>query len=137
VSVTDDYRAVRDQLLTVLGQQQRAVEEFRWPELGERLNRAVDWLDDTDNNRPALIIVEEDGTSTQRSYGEMSRRCAQVAVWLAGRGVGRDDAVMVRLDDQVELWESMLAIMKRGAVIMATRTPADLSDRVDLAKPGG
>ncbi len=37
------------------------------------------------------------------------------------------------LGNQVELWETMLAIMKLGAVIMPTTTavgPADLADRM-------
>src|SRR5690606_30615370 len=41
--------------------------------------------------------------------------------------------VLLMLGNQVELWESMLAIMKLGAVILPTSTavgPADLVDRI-------
>ncbi|MDP9428469.1 MAG: AMP-binding protein, partial [Actinomycetota bacterium] len=89
-----------------------------------------------DDDRPALVVVAEDGTTTRRSYAEMSRRSDQLAAWLAGRGVGRGDPVLLMLGNQVELWESMLAVMKLGAVIMPTTTavgPADLVDRITRA----
>ena len=63
----------------------------------------------------------------------MAHRSDQVAHWLAAQGVGRGDRVMLMLGNQVELWESMLAVMKLGAVIMPTTTalgPADLADRI-------
>jgi acetyl-CoA synthetase len=132
---TDAYRAARDQLLSLRGDHARAAQEFGWPDVGDRFNWAVDWFDAIarGNDRPALVIVEEDGSSTERSFAQMSRRSDQVAAWLESQGVGRGDAVIVMLGNQVELWESMLAIMKLGAVIMPTTTavgPADLLDRI-------
>ena len=58
------YKASRDQLLALRGQQVSAIEEFRWPDLGEQFNWAVDWFDAIarGNDRPALVIVEEDGS---------------------------------------------------------------------------
>ncbi len=133
---TATYRAARDQLLSLRGDHQRAVAEFRWPDLGDRFNWAVDWFDAiaAGNDRPALVIVEEDGGSSELTFAEMSHRSDQVAAWLAARGVRRGDAVIVMLGNQVELWETMLAIMKLGAVIMPTTTavgPSDLVDRLE------
>jgi acetyl-CoA synthetase len=135
MNATEAYRASRDQLLSLRGQHERAVAEFRWPELGERFNWAVDWFDAVarDNDRPALIVVAEDGSSTERSFAEMSRSSDQLAAWLAARGVGKGDPVLLMLGNQLELWESMLAIMKLGAVIVPTTTavgPGDLIDRI-------
>jgi len=135
MDATEAYRASRDQLLSLRGQHERAVAEFRWPELGERFNWAVDWFDAVarDNDRPALIVVAEDGSSTERSFAEMSRSSDQLAAWLAARGVGKGDPVLLMLGNQLELWESMLAIMKLGAVIVPTTTavgPGDLIDRI-------
>jgi acetyl-CoA synthetase len=135
MNVTEAYRASRDQLLSLRGQHQRAIAEFRWPELGERFNWAVDWFDAIarDNDRPALVIVEEDGSSTERSFAEMSGASDRLAVWLGEQGVRKGDPVVLMLGNQVELWESMLAVMKLGAVIMPTSTavgPADLVDRI-------
>ncbi|SNS15892.1 acetyl-CoA synthetase [Geodermatophilus pulveris] len=135
MDVTEAYRAARDQLLALRGDHPRAVAEFRWPELGERFNWAVDWFDAVarDSDRPALVVVGEDGTATRRSYAELSRASDRLAAWLAGRGVRRGDPVLLMLGNQVELWESMLAVMKLGAVIMPATTalgPADLADRI-------
>ena len=129
------YRAARDLLLSLREDPDRAAAEFRWPDVGDRFNWAVDWFDEIarGNDSPALVIVEEDGGSTTRSFDELARRSDQVAAWLAQQGVQRGDAVIVMLGNQVELWESMLAIMKLGAVIMPTTTavgPADLVDRI-------
>src|SRR5690349_15589680 len=63
----------------------------------------------------------------------MARRSDHPAGWLAGLGGAKADAVAVRLGNQVELWETMLGIIKLGAVIMPTTTavgPADLRDRI-------
>jgi acetyl-CoA synthetase len=135
MDVAEAYRASRDQLLALRGRHETAVAEFRWSELGERFNWAVDWFDAVarGNDRPALVLVAEDGTTTRRSFDEMARRSDQLAAWLAGRGVRRGDPVLLMLGNQVELWESMLAVMKLGAVIVPTTTavgPADLVDRI-------
>src|SRR5688572_13107709 len=135
MGATDAYRASRDQLLALRGQHDRAVTEFRWPDVGERFNWAVDWFDAIarDSDRPALVIVEEDGSSTERSFAEMSQASDRLAGWLGGRGVRKGDPVVLMLGNQVELWESMLAVMKLGAIIMPTTTavgPADLTDRI-------
>lgn len=135
-SATEVYRAARDGLLALRGEHERAVAEFRWPNLGGRFNWAVDWFDviARGNDRAALVIVEEDGSRSELTFEEMARASDQVAAWLAGHGVGRGDSVIVMLGNQVELWSVMLGVMKRGAVIMPTTTalgPGDLRDRVD------
>ena len=133
------YRAARDLLLELRSDSDRARAEFRWPDLGERFNWAVDWFDEIarGNDRPGLVIVEEDGRTTTRTFDELARRSDQVAAWLTAQGVRRGDAVIVMLGNQVELWESMLAIMKLGAVIMPTTTAVGPSDLVDRINRGG
>jgi acetyl-CoA synthetase len=139
-SATEIYRTARDQLLLGLagdgpGDLARAVAEFRWPQFEGPFNWAVDWFDAYARGNPgtALRIVEEDGRSGSWTFAEVVRRSDQVANWLRGCGVGKGDRVVLMLGNQVELWESMLAVMKLGAVIMPTTTalgPADLSDRI-------
>ena len=67
----------------------------------------------------------------------MARRSDQVAARLAALGVGRGDSVVLMLGNQVELWESMLAVIKLGAVVMPTTTavgPGDLVDRMERGR---
>ncbi|EWT00783.1 AMP-dependent synthetase [Intrasporangium oryzae NRRL B-24470] len=138
-SVTDAYRAARDQLLDLRGEHARAVSEFRFPDLGDRFNWAIDWFDAIarGNDRVALTIVQEDESAASVTFDEMARRSDQVAAWLAGRGVGRGDAVILMLGNQVELWETMLGVMKLGAVIMPTTTAVGPGDLVDRMERGG
>lgn len=134
-STTAAYRAARDLLQDLSADYAKAVAEFEWPDLGGRFNWAVDWFDAIGRgvHRTALWIVEEDGSEARYSFDEMCRRSDQVAVFLAGHGVSRGDRVLIMLNNQVELWEAMLAVMKLGAVILPTTTalgPADLVDRI-------
>ncbi|NTV65664.1 MAG: AMP-binding protein, partial [Oscillochloris sp.] len=108
---------------------------FAWPEF-DHFNWALDWFDRIaqGNDRPALWIVEEDGSETRRSYAEMSERTNRVANWMRGLGVCRGDHVILMLGNQVELWETVLATMKLGAVLIPCATllgSADLRDRVE------
>ena len=129
------YRAARDLLLDLRSDLDRARAEFRWPDVGERFNWAVDWFDEIarGNDMPGLVILEEDGRTTTRTFDELARRSDQVAAWLTAQGVRRGDAVIVMLGNQVELWESMLTIM----VIMPTTTAVGPSDLVDRINRGG
>ncbi|WP_035850569.1 AMP-binding protein [Kitasatospora azatica] len=126
-TATASYRAARDLLL--------GREEFSWPVIEGRFNWATDWFDAIarGNRRTALWIVEEDGSEAKYSFDTLAHRSDQVAHQLAGLGVGKGDRVLLMLGNQVELWETMLAAMKLGAVIMPTTTalgPADLADRI-------
>jgi acetyl-CoA synthetase len=77
--------------------------------------------------------IDEDGSDRSYSFAEMSERSDRLAASLAAAGVARGDRVMFMLGNQVELWESMLAVMKLGGVIMPATTalgPKDVADRV-------
>ncbi|UJW30809.1 AMP-binding protein [Saccharothrix sp. AJ9571] len=132
------FRTARDFLLAHREDYAAADEGFAWPEFGE-FNWALDWFDviarDPANaGRYALWIVEEDGTENRWTFPEMARRSDQVANWLRGLGVRRGDRLILMLGNQGELWETILAAIKLGAVIIPASTllgPADLRDRVD------
>ncbi|MEG8183897.1 AMP-binding protein [Nocardia terpenica] len=132
---TDRYRAARDRLIALATDYDSARASFEWPRLTGVFNWATDWFDAIarGNERTALWIVEEDGRERRVSFDEMARRSDLVAAWLAELGVRKGDRVLLMLGNQVELWESMLAIAKLGAVIMPTTAalgPADLTDRI-------
>jgi acetyl-CoA synthetase len=132
---TASFRAARDLLLRHREDYEKVHAEFRWPEL-DRFNWALDWFDviAAGNERVGLWVVEEDGTEQRLSFAELSRRSNQVANWLRAHGVTRGDRVIVMLGNQVELWETILAAMKLGAVIIPATTllgPDDLVDRIE------
>ena len=135
----DEYRAMRDLLVEYRDDYRTALERFRWPDIGERFNWGFDWFDGIarGNSREALVIVEENGSRTSRTFEEMSARSNQLGAWLASLGVKRGDAVMLMLGNQVELWESMLAIMKLGAIILPTTTAVGTNDLIDRVDRGG
>ena len=129
------YRAARDHLITHREDYEAAAAGFRWPDVGGQFNWAIDWFDHVarGNPRTALRIVGDDGPDESFSFDEMALRSDRVARWLAECGVQRGDRVMLMLGNQVELWESMLAAMKLGAVILPATTalgPKDLADRL-------
>src|ERR1700754_602693 len=135
MAATEEFRAARDFLLAHGEDYDRAVADFRWPELDE-FNWALDWFDAIadGNDAPALWIVEEDGSEAKLSYAQLSARSSQVANWLRGLGVRRGDRLILMLGNQTELWETILAAMKLGAVLIPASTllgPADLVDRVE------
>jgi acetyl-CoA synthetase len=140
--VTTSYEALRvarDQLLAARGDHDRAVADIRWPDVGERFNWAQDWFDvfARGNDTAGLVVVEEDGSAASYTFSELVDASDRLAAWLRGKGVHKSDAILVMLGNQVELWQTMLAIMKLGAVIVPTTTavgPTDLTDRIDRGK---
>jgi acetyl-CoA synthetase len=138
-AATAQVRAARDFLLNHREDYATAYRDYRSPVL-EEFNWALDWFDaiaGDGGDRPALWIVEPDGGETRRTFAELSACSNQVANWLREHGVARGDRVIVMLGNQVELWETILATMKLGAVIIPATPmlgPADLVDRVERGK---
>jgi acetyl-CoA synthetase len=131
------FRSARDFLLAHGDDYRAAYEQFRWPELHD-FNWARDWFDGVlaveEADRTALWVVEEDGSEEKLTFAEMSSRSSQIAGWLRGHGVGRSEHVLVMLGNQIELWETILAAIKLGAVIIPASTllgTVELADRVE------
>ncbi len=137
---TQKFKEVRDKLIELREDYDAARDYFEWPRF-EEFNFALDWFDhlgtdpETKDNE-ALVISEMDGSETRRTFAELSARSGQLANWLASVGVKRGDRVMLMLNNQVELWETMLACIKGGFVLnpaTAMLGPADLADRTERA----
>src|SRR5215211_1271898 len=127
------FRAARDLLLRHRDDYDRAYAEFRWPALDE-FNWALDWFDGIGGDATALWVVDEDGSEQKLSFAELSERSNRVANHLRDLGVARGDRLILMLGNQVELWETLLAAMKLGAVVIPATTllgPTDLVDRVE------
>ncbi len=139
MSGTEAFLAARDLLLRHRRDHTAACREFRWPELDD-FNWARDWFDaylaaGERGARPALVITGE-GAAT-RSFRELSERSNRVANGLAALGLGHGDRIMLMLGNIAPLWETMLAAMKLGAVVVPATTlltEADLRERVARAQ---
>ena len=138
----DQFRDARDFLLENRADYERACDQFVWPR-PEEFNFALDWFDGQlaveHPDRVALRIIEGDGRDNSYTFKELAERSSRLANWLRSLGVRRGTRILVLLGNQVELWETFLAAMKLGAVLIPATTmltPADLRDRVDRARAG-
>ncbi len=135
MSATEAFLKARDFLLAHRTDYTTAYNGFQWPQLTE-FNWALDHFDvmAKGNDKPALWIVEEDGTEHKISFAQMSARSNQVANWLKAQDVKRGDRILMMLGNEVPLWETMLGCIKLGAVLIPATTlltPEDLRDRLD------
>jgi acetyl-CoA synthetase len=77
--------------------------------------------------------MHENGGEAKLSFAELSQRSSQIANFLRSLGMRRGDRVMLMLGNVPQLWESLLAAMKLGAVVIPTTTlltADDITDRV-------
>ncbi|WP_345792799.1 AMP-binding protein [Thauera sp. JM12B12] len=135
MSAVTEFLAARDFLLQHRSDYATAYAGFKWPKLKE-FNWALDYFDTLarGNENPALWIIEEDGRESKLSFAEMSARSNRVANWLRKQGVKRGERILIMLGNEVPLWETMLAAIKLGAVVIPATTlltPDDLVDRVE------
>jgi acetyl-CoA synthetase len=120
-----------------------AVKGFRWPDPAP-FNWALDWFDaelarDAESrDRTALWIVDAGhDRETRLSFATLSRRSNQVANFLRAQGLKRGDHLLLLLGNVVPLWETMLAAMKLGVVVIPATTlltPDELQDRLDRGR---
>jgi len=127
------FIAARDFLLRHRQDYAKAYRDFQWPRL-DRFNWALDYFDviARDNAQPALWLTDEDAGETKLSFAALSERSNRIANALRGLGVRRGDRILLMLGNVVALWETMLAAMKLGAVIVPATTllaRGDLADR--------
>src|SRR3954452_23979629 len=120
-----------------------AVKGFRWPD-PVPFNWALDWFDaelasdPASRDRTALWIVDAaQDRQTKLSFAALSRRSNQVANFLRAQGLKRGDHLLLLLGNVVPLWETMLAAMKLGVVVIPATTlltADELRDRLDRGK---
>ena len=120
-----------------------AVKGFRWPDPAP-FNWALDWFDadlardPESRDRTALWIVDAgQQRETKLSFATLSRRSNQVANFLRAQGLRRGDHLLLLLGNVVPLWETMLAAMKLGVVVIPATTlltASELQDRLDRGR---
>jgi len=133
VTSADAFRAARELLLQHREDAEAAHAAFRWPKL-DYFNWVNDWFEPyaEGNRRAALTVVRERGNETT-SFAEISERSKRVARWLRDAGAERGDRVLVMLTNVTPLWETMLAAIRLGLVVIPATpqlTPRDLDDRI-------
>src|ERR1700754_593148 len=121
----------------------KAVADFRWPDPAP-FNWALDWFDadlarDADSkDRTALWIVDAGSNRESKlSFETLSRRSNQVANFLRAQGLKRGDHLLLLLGNVIPLWETMLASIKLGVVVIPATTlltPDELRDRLDRGR---
>src|SRR4030088_1669856 len=117
-----------------------AVRGFRWPD-PVPFNWALDWFDaelarnPESRDRPALWIVDAAANRENKlSFQTLSRRSNQGANFLRALGLKRGDHLLLLLGNVVPLWETMLAVMTLGVVVIPATTwlrRDDSCDRLD------
>jgi acetyl-CoA synthetase len=136
---TQAFKHARDFLFAHRTDYATAHRDFRWPDLHE-FNYALDWFDaelarGSQANNLALKIVGDDAAT--RTFAELSAASNRIANGLRGLGVQRGERILLMLGNVVPLWESMLAAMKLGAVVIPATTlltPHDLKDRFERGR---
>ena len=134
-----DFVEARDFLLAHRDDYAAAYGGFTWPDQ-EYFNWALDWFDGVLAigelaHTPALRIT---GTgAAELTFAELSARSNRLANGLRGMGMARGDRVLLMLGNVAPLWETMLAAMKLGAVVVPATTlltADDLAERVTRAR---
>ncbi|QDM17526.1 AMP-binding protein [Tardiphaga sp. vice352] len=120
-----------------------AVAGFRWPDPVD-FNWALDWFDaelasqPDSRDRAALWIVDAaSNRETKLSFATLAKRSNQVANFLRAQGLKRGDHLLLLLGNVVPLWETMLAAIKLGVVVIPATTlltPDELRDRLDRGR---
>jgi acetyl-CoA synthetase len=119
------------------------VKGFHWPD-PVQFNWALDWFDaelardPESRDRTALWIVDAgQDRETRLSFATLSRRSNQVANFLRAQGLKRGDHLLLLLGNVVPLWETMLAAIKLGVVVIPATTlltANELQDRLDRGR---
>ena len=121
-------------MLSRRGDAEAAFREFAWPEL-EAFNWADDWFDrfGAGNRSPALTLVREGEPVVVLSWDDLVDRSRRVARYLRDHSVQRGDRVLVMLGNVSALWETLLAAIRLGAVVIPATgqlTSDDVEDRI-------
>jgi acetyl-CoA synthetase len=135
MSTSRRFIEVRDQLLRCREDWSGAQREFHWP-VFEEFNWVRDYFDvvAANNDTPALRVVDDAGGDQSLAFSELAQRSAQVANFFTSAGLRAGDRVLIMLPNSVPLWETMLAAIRLGAVMIPATTlleRADLHDRLE------
>ena len=143
MSATDDVLAMTRPFTDVADYEQ-TVRTFQWVRPAQ-FNFGYDIIDYYAQNpdQRAMLWVDSTGATEDvrdLSYAYFRDRSNQVANALRALGIGKGDKVMVIMSRIVEWWETMVGLMKLGAVAMpgtTQLTPKDIAYRVQAGEAKG
>jgi acyl-coenzyme A synthetase/AMP-(fatty) acid ligase len=117
---------------------QQARRDFTW-EVADDYNFAIDtigkWAGDPD--KLAMIWVGQDGSEERYTFTHFDEESSRAAHAFEKLGIQKGDRVLLMLPRVVEWWETMLGLMKLGAIgIPCTTllTPKDIAYRAEVAE---
>jgi acetyl-CoA synthetase len=134
VNPTEAFLRARDTLFEHRDDLEAARRAFQWPALDE-FNWVRDWFDvlAQDNTEPALTIVDGAGGVSSLSFAELANRSRRVARYLTDAGAVPGDRVLLMLPNVAPLWETLLAAIRLGLVVIPATsqlTADDVDDRI-------
>ena len=106
----------------------------------DRFNFAYDVVDawaEQDDHKPALAYLGPDGGEVKEySFGDIKRLSNQAANMLKAHGIKKGDIVLLILKQRVEVWVTLVALEKIGAIAIPATfqlTQHDISYRANAA----
>jgi acetyl-CoA synthetase len=114
----DRLQAARDFLIRHRTDHDAAVAGFAWPRF-EQFNFAFDWFDRIAERSDAIALSIASPRGLRAwSYRDLSLGSNRVAHFLRRHGIGPGDRLLIALGNRIELWETQLAAMKAGCVMV-------------------
>ena len=141
MSFRSEFEQARDFLILHRADYNFAFQNFKWPKL-EQFNWALDYFDSMaeGNTNVALWLVDEKGQEEKYSFADISQRSSQVANYLRKLGVHKGDHILLMLGNDVAHWETVLAAIKIGAVLVPASpllSTEELGDRLNRGEIKG
>ncbi len=108
----------------------------------EYFNFAIDVMDKwaSDPDKLAMLWVGQNGEERRITYAQFAERSSRAANAFAALGMQKGDRVMVMLPRIPEWWETVLGLMKLGAIPIPCTTlltPRDIQFRSEVAEVQG
>ncbi|MPZ69542.1 MAG: AMP-binding protein [Actinobacteria bacterium] len=97
---------------------------------GRTIRTVLETWAETAAEAPFLRFESEDGSSIERSYGEIYERALRAAEVLVATGVGAGDRVLVHLPNRADFFDAWFGCAVLGAVMVPTNpllTPSELN----------
>lgn len=138
MSASEEFIRARDQLLATREDLQAARSSVQWPR-PDRFNWVRDYFEPfaLGNEQAALRVVDDAGGDEAISYAQLLRRGNQVANFLSQQGVQPGDRILVMLGNVPALWETTVAAIKLGVVMIPATTLLDGDELGDRLERGG